>query len=91
MDSERGEQYGPRFGTGDIIGCGLLTERRELFFTKNGAHLGVAFSEISAILYPTVGLHSPGERGGGREASRQDGVLELGGLPLPRRIISYSP
>ena len=62
MDSERGEQYGPRFGTGDIIGCGLLTERRELFFTKNGAHLGVAFSEISAILYPTVGLHSPGER-----------------------------
>ena len=43
VDSERGEQYGPRFGTGDIIGCGLLLDRREIFFTKNGTHLGIAF------------------------------------------------
>ena len=60
-DSERGEQYGPRFGAGDVIGCGLLTERREIFFTKNGENLGVAFSGISGRLHPTVGLHSPGE------------------------------
>lgn len=62
VDSERGEQYGPRFGTGDIIGCGLLCERREIFFTKNGAHLGVAFTDISTLLHPTIGLHSPSER-----------------------------
>lgn len=62
LDSERGEAFGPRFGAGDVIGCGLLTERRELFFTKNGAHLGVAFCDVTDRLYPTVGLHSPGER-----------------------------
>ena len=96
-DSERGEPYGPRFGSGDVrpapphptqphptpdtphacvgkhdaphplpsrlqvIGCGLLSERRELFFTKNGKHLGVAFSPIDGVVYPTFGLHSTGE------------------------------
>jgi len=62
VDSERGEQYAPRFGTGDVIGCGLLAERREIFFTKNGAHLGIAFVDITTVVYPTVGLHSPGEK-----------------------------
>ena len=62
-DSEQGEQYGPRFGMGDVVGCGFLAERREIFFTKNGAHLGIAFSGIvTAPLYPTASLHSPGER-----------------------------
>ena len=62
-DSERGEPYGPRVSTGDVVGCGLLAERREVFFTRNGQHLGVAFTEVGAMLYPTVGLHSPGEKG----------------------------
>ena len=71
-ETERGENYGPRFATGDIIGCGLLSERREVFFTKNGTHLGVAFTDVSAVVYPTVGLHSPGERV----------TLNLGGAPF---------
>jgi hypothetical protein len=72
VDSERGENYGPRFGAGDVIGCGLLTERREIFFTKNGTHLGVAFSDVSCVVYPTVGLHSPGEKV----------TVNLGGTPF---------
>lgn len=80
VDSERGEQYGPRFGTGDIIGCGLLTDRRELFFTKNGSHLGVAFSCVSGIMHPTVGLHSPGEKV----------AFNLGTSPFAFDIASFS-
>jgi hypothetical protein len=34
---------------------------REIFFTKNGQHLGVAFRSISHAYYPAVGLHSEGE------------------------------
>lgn len=41
LDDLHGEEYGPTFGeTGDIVGCGFVTETRELFFTKNGAYLG---------------------------------------------------
>ena len=69
---ERGEKYGPPFGTGDVIGCGLLCEQREIFFTKNGAHLGTAFSGVPCSLYPTVSLHSPNEAI----------VVNLGGLPF---------
>ena len=59
-DSERGESYGPAFTTGDVVGCGVLClSRRQVFFTKNGRHLGDAFVGVGGVLYPTVGLHSP--------------------------------
>ena len=61
--SGTGTSYGPTFHAGDIIGVGLNTESNSIFFTRNGSWLGVAFKNVcSDALYPTVGLHSRGER-----------------------------
>ena len=32
-----------------------------VFYTKNGINLGTVFDNVPPGLYPTVGLHSPGE------------------------------
>ena len=41
-----GEEYGPKFEKGDVIGCGLIMPRKSIFFTCNGRFLGTAFSNI---------------------------------------------
>jgi hypothetical protein len=40
LEEGRGVKYGDTYGTGDVIGCGADYEENELFFTKNGEHLG---------------------------------------------------
>lgn len=30
----------PKFGSGDVVGCGIDFESRTAYFTKNGVHLG---------------------------------------------------
>jgi len=59
--SGTGQQYGPTFTTGDVIGCGINLIDGSCFYTKNGHHLGVAFKDLPSQLYPTVGLQTPGE------------------------------
>lgn len=53
-------QYGPTFGVGDIIGCGLDYQASSLFYTINGKFLGYAFQmkeeELLMDWYPTVGV-----------------------------------
>ncbi|XP_071957452.1 ran-binding protein 9-like [Antedon mediterranea] len=56
-----GRPYGPTFTTGDVIGCGINLIDNTCFYTKNGLHLGVAFTNLPSKLYPIVGLHTPGE------------------------------
>ncbi|GMH46073.1 hypothetical protein BSKO_14037 [Bryopsis sp. KO-2023] len=59
-----GEDYAPTFTKGDVIGAGIHLERQEIFFTKNGKFLKVAFERVQSELelYPTIGLHSKGEQ-----------------------------
>ena len=35
-----GKSYGPKYGNGDVIGCGINFITRHAFFTKNGILLG---------------------------------------------------
>lgn len=35
-----GKAYGPKFGTADVIGCGINFRNNTAFFTKNGVNLG---------------------------------------------------
>ncbi|KAJ2553733.1 hypothetical protein EV175_002831 [Coemansia sp. RSA 1933] len=59
----RGTDYGPRFTTGDTVGCGIDFVRQRLFFTRNGFFLGYAFAsvDISRDFYPCIGMRTPGE------------------------------
>ena len=45
----------------DVTGCGINLVDGSCFYTKNGHHLGVAFTDLPPGLYPTVGLQTPGE------------------------------
>jgi hypothetical protein len=35
-----GSNYGPTYGTGDVVGCGIDLQSGTIFFTKNGENLG---------------------------------------------------
>jgi len=52
--------YGPHFGAGDIVGCGINYLAggmgADIFFTLNGKFLGVAFYGVMDQLFPVVGI-----------------------------------
>lgn len=56
--------YGPTYGAGDTVGCGIQYDTGGIFFTKNGEWLGYAWTKEPVVLagttklYPTVGVDS---------------------------------
>ncbi|KAH7883956.1 hypothetical protein F5I97DRAFT_1897017 [Phlebopus sp. FC_14] len=60
---KNGASFGPPFGVGDIIGCGIDFSQNRIFYTKNGSFLGTAFDNVGkdCDVYPAVGLCYTGE------------------------------
>ncbi|KAJ4292621.1 hypothetical protein N0V90_009284 [Kalmusia sp. IMI 367209] len=58
-----GKAYGPKFGTLDVIGCGINFRTNTAFFTKNGHYLGTAFGDLKPNMnyYPSIGMKKPNE------------------------------
>jgi hypothetical protein len=55
------KQFGPKFGAGDTIGCGIDYVNQGIFFTLNGIFLGYGWTGVDEEflkhdLYPVVGL-----------------------------------
>ena len=46
--SGKGKRYGPLFTTGDTIGCCLNVMNNMIFYTKNGVHLGIYYSNTNS-------------------------------------------
>lgn len=61
-NSAQGKDFCSKLSSGDIVGCGILFDTQEIFFTKNGVYLGIAFKCIDTIDYfPAVALLAPQE------------------------------
>jgi hypothetical protein len=53
-----GRQWGKRYGSGDVVGCGIVFETGEVFFTLNGEFLGVAYRTPHECYYAAVGFRN---------------------------------
>jgi len=104
---KNGTPYGPKFGTGDVVGCGVDFSQNRAFYTKDGAFLGNVFDRVGSTtpIYPSVGLRHSGEAirvNFGHEPFKfniEDHVLQARNMtwaaimntPLRREFITNSP
>ncbi|GLC69643.1 hypothetical protein PLESTF_000858200 [Pleodorina starrii] len=61
-EKAQGDDYGFKFGTGDVVGAALDFQRMQIFFTKNGRPGKALPVNFKRPLYPTVSLDSLGAK-----------------------------
>eukprot|EP01111_Echinosteliopsis_oligospora_P011467 TRINITY_DN3793_c0_g1_i1.p1 TRINITY_DN3793_c0_g1~~TRINITY_DN3793_c0_g1_i1.p1 ORF type:complete len:924 (+),score=262.14 TRINITY_DN3793_c0_g1_i1:63-2834(+) len=61
-DNQQGKAYGPQWAVNDVIGCGWDQGSKKIFFTYNGRYISVAFENVEGIMYPAIGLNTPGAK-----------------------------
>ncbi|KAH6848113.1 hypothetical protein B0I37DRAFT_376721 [Chaetomium sp. MPI-CAGE-AT-0009] len=54
--TEWGAPFGPTYGPGDTVGCGVDFLDGTVYYTLNGRYLGVACKGVKGQLYPTAGF-----------------------------------
>ncbi|GES76762.1 concanavalin A-like lectin/glucanase domain-containing protein [Rhizophagus clarus] len=55
-DGLTGTKYAEKWGEiGDVIGCGYYPNTGQVFFTKNGKNLGIAYTGLFHVWFPTIG------------------------------------
>ena len=60
-DDDDLDDFGPTYAQKDVIGCGYMVDKKEMFFTKNGAFIGIAFKNVEVPkdgFYPAVTIQS---------------------------------
>lgn len=49
--------YGPKYGAGNVIGCGINFHKKTIFYTKDGVYLNDAFLDVTGTnFYPAIGM-----------------------------------
>ena len=61
-DRNKARTYGRRFGVHDVIGCELNCDEGTLSFSLNGSPLGIAFRNLTGVLYPAVSFYNHGQK-----------------------------
>jgi ankyrin repeat protein len=56
INTGTGSPFGPTFGQGDVIGCGVNFNKQTAFYTKNGQIIGQSFTDVQGKLYPAFSV-----------------------------------
>jgi hypothetical protein len=88
-NSNNPKKYGPPYGNGDVIGCGINFHKNHIFFTKNGNHLGRHGSKSrreGRVVLANSGIRRSGNHEYQARPTIPSGRLEAGGRPCSRQL-----